>query len=78
MGLAPEQVSADEAEIDYLITAVNRYFTQGLRRADVLQSFSGVRPLYDDGAGNPSAVTRDYVFDLDTTGGAPPTRTPLR
>jgi glycerol-3-phosphate dehydrogenase len=28
-----------------------------------------VRPLYDDGQGNPSAVTRDYVFDLDTGGG---------
>ncbi len=68
---AAEKVTADEAEIDYLITAVNRYFTQGLLRTDVLQSFSGVRPLYDDGAGNPSAVTRDYVFDLDTTGGAP-------
>lgn len=68
---SPEQVAADEAEIDYLIAAVNRYFTRGLRRSDVLESFSGVRPLYDDGAGNPSAVTRDYVFDLDTTGGAP-------
>ena len=34
-------------------------------------SFSGVRPLFDDGKGNPSAVTRDYVFDLDETGGAP-------
>jgi glycerol-3-phosphate dehydrogenase len=68
---AAEKVAADESEIDYLIAAVNRYFTQGLRRSDVLHSFSGVRPLYDDGAGNPSAVTRDYVFDLDTTGGAP-------
>ena len=37
----------------------------------MIESFSGVRPLYDDGAGNPSAVTRDYVFDLETTGGAP-------
>lgn len=68
---AAEQVRADEAEIDYLLAAVNRYFTQTLHRSDVLESFSGVRPLYDDGAGNPSAVTRDYVFDLDTTGGAP-------
>ena len=66
-----EDVAADEAEIDYLIASVNRYFTEGLRREDVLESFSGVRPLYDDGAGNPSAVTRDYVFDLDTEGGAP-------
>jgi glycerol-3-phosphate dehydrogenase len=68
---APEAVSADEGEIEYLLKAVNRYFKQTLRREDVLQTFSGVRPLYDDGKGNPSAVTRDYVFDLDTTGGAP-------
>ena len=68
---AAEKVRADETEITYLIDAVNRYFTQTLRREDVLESFSGVRPLYDDGAGNPSAVTRDYVFDLDERGGAP-------
>ncbi len=68
---AAEKVEADESEIDYLIAAVNRYFAQSLHRSDVLESFSGVRPLYDDGAGNPSAVTRDYVFDLDTAGGAP-------
>lgn len=67
----PEEVAADEKEIDYLITAVNRYFKEKLRRSDVLESFSGVRPLFDDGKGNPSAVTRDYVFDLDETGGAP-------
>ncbi|TCU37995.1 glycerol-3-phosphate dehydrogenase [Rhizobium azibense] len=66
-----EDVSADEAEIDYLLKAVNRYFKEKLRREDVLHSFSGVRPLFDDGKGNPSAVTRDYVFDLDETGGAP-------
>ena len=68
---APEDVSIDEEEIEYLLAAVNRYFKQPLRRQDVVQTFSGVRPLYDDGKGNPSAVTRDYVFDLDTTGGAP-------
>ncbi|MFK0164032.1 glycerol-3-phosphate dehydrogenase [Rhizobium sp. NPDC090279] len=67
----PEEVKAEEKEIDYLITAVNRYFKEKLRRSDVLESFSGVRPLFDDGKGNPSAVTRDYVFDLDETGGAP-------
>jgi D-erythritol 1-phosphate dehydrogenase len=67
----PEDVAADETEIEYLIAAVNRYFKEKLRREDVLQTFSGVRPLFDDGKGNPSAVTRDYVFDLDETGGAP-------
>ncbi len=67
----PEDVTPDEAEVDYLIAAVNRYFKEKLRREDVVMSFSGVRPLFDDGKGNPSAVTRDYVFDLDETGGAP-------
>jgi D-erythritol 1-phosphate dehydrogenase len=67
----PEDVVAEESEIDYLLAAVNRYFKEKLRREDVIMSFSGVRPLFDDGKGNPSAVTRDYVFDLDETGGAP-------
>ncbi|WP_102960361.1 glycerol-3-phosphate dehydrogenase [Mangrovicella endophytica] len=66
-----EDVTADESEIDYLLAAVNRYFKEKLTRADVLRSFSGVRPLFDDGKGNPSAVTRDYVFDVDDTDGVP-------
>ena len=64
----PEKVQVSEAEITYLLAAVNRYFKQQLRPQDVLHSFSGVRPLYDDGAGNPSAVTRDYVFDVEENG----------
>ena len=68
---AAEQVSIDEGEIEYLLAAVNRYFKEKLRREDVLTAYSGVRPLFDDGKGNPSAVTRDYVFDLDETEGAP-------
>ncbi len=67
----PEDVTADQSEIEYLLAAVNRYFKEKLRPQDVLHSFSGVRPLFDDGQGNPSAVTRAYVFDLDQTGGAP-------
>lgn len=66
-----EDVKPDESEIEYLITAVNRYFKEKLHRTDVVHSFSGVRPLFDDGKGNPSAVTRDYTFDLDEKGDAP-------
>ncbi|MCC1481102.1 glycerol-3-phosphate dehydrogenase [Roseibaca sp. Y0-43] len=66
-----EDVAVDESEIQYLLDAVNLYFKEELTRADVESSFSGVRPLFDDGKGNPSAVTRDYVFDVDETGGAP-------
>ncbi len=66
-----DEVSVDQAEVDYLLSAVNRYFKQQLSEADIVHRFSGVRPLYDDAAENPSAVTRDYVFDLDNQGGAP-------
>jgi len=66
-----EDVSADGDEIAYLIAAVNRYFRAELTRADVLHSFSGVRPLLDDDAENPSAVTRDYTFELDARDGLP-------
>jgi D-erythritol 1-phosphate dehydrogenase len=65
---APETVQISNEEIDYLLSVVNRYFKHPLRKQDILQTFSGVRPLYDDGKGNPSAVTRDYVFDLDDNG----------
>lgn len=66
-----DDVCVDDEEINYLISAVNRYFKEKLTPDDVLEKFSGVRPLFDDGQGNPSAVTRDYVFDLDETAGAP-------
>ena len=42
-----------------------RYFRDPPGEADIVHSFSGVRPLYDDSAENPSAVTRDYVFDVE-------------
>jgi glycerol-3-phosphate dehydrogenase len=67
-----EDVAIDDAEIDYLLAAVNRYVTHELRRADVHYAYSGVRPLYDDNAANPSAVTRDYVFDADGDAGRAP------
>ena len=66
-----EDVTADDAEIQYLLDAVNRYFKETLTRDDVVEHFAGGRSLFDDGQWNPSAVTRDYVFDLDQTGGAP-------
>jgi glycerol-3-phosphate dehydrogenase len=67
----PEELAVSDAEISYLLAAVNKYFKQQLNEADVVQKFAGVRPLYDDGQGNPSAVTRDYVLDLEAGPGAP-------
>jgi len=69
---AAEDVAIDDAEIDYLLAAVNRYVTHELQRADIRYAYAGVRPLYDDNAANPSAVTRDYVFDTDGDAGRAP------
>ena len=67
-----DDVAIDATETDYLLAVVNRFFRRKLTRADIVSSFSGVRPLYDDAAANPSAVTRDYVLDLDTTASTAP------
>jgi glycerol-3-phosphate dehydrogenase len=64
-----EDVAIDEGEVDYLLAAVNRYLKTPISKNSIIHKFAGVRPLYDDNAENPSAVTRDYVFDVT---GAPP------
>ncbi len=61
----PAEARISEAEIDYLLAVTACYFRNPPRRDDILHAFSGVRPLYDDSAANPSAVTRDYIFDID-------------
>jgi glycerol-3-phosphate dehydrogenase len=65
---APEDAQIDDAEIAYLCEAVNRHFIKQITPADVTSTWSGVRPLYDDGASEAKAVTRDYVLELDTNG----------
>ncbi len=59
-----------EEERDYLIAFANRYFAREIRAEDVVWTYSGVRPLYDDGASSATAATRDYVLTLEA-GGAP-------
>jgi glycerol-3-phosphate dehydrogenase len=63
----PDVASAEkisDAEIDYLLAAANRFLARPLARADIVSSYAGVRPLYDDGSANPSEVTRDYVLKV--------------
>lgn len=67
-----EDVAIDDAEISYLLGVLRRYFRAPPREGEVVHAFSGVRPLYDDNAENPSAVTRDYVFEVHGTPEAPP------
>lgn len=68
----PGHPIADEGEIAYLLDAVNRVLAVTLGRTDVLWSFSGVRPLWDDGAGAAQSATRDYVLRLDAGPGRAP------
>lgn len=60
-----------EAEADYLCAFASNYFKQPVKRDDVVWSYSGVRPLYDDGATSATAATRDYVLKVNVDGGAP-------
>jgi len=69
---APGHCNASAEEIDYLCRAANRYFARGITPADVVWSYCGVRPLFDDGSAKASEVTRDYVLRVDSEGGAPP------
>jgi len=58
-------------EQDYLLDFASQYFKQPLSRDDVVWTYSGVRPLYDDGASSATAATRDYTLKVDTSAGAP-------
>jgi glycerol-3-phosphate dehydrogenase len=64
----PAEARISDAEIAYLCRAVGRWFRVPPSPEDVIWSFAGVRPLYDDRAKSASAVTRDYAFDIDTSG----------
>lgn len=55
---------ASEEEIAYLCEGASRYFRKGVTPADVVWTYSGVRPLIDDGSGKPEAATRGYRLDL--------------
>ena len=61
------QSRIDANETAYLCEQASRYFERAVRPADVVWTYSGVRPLLDDESGDPSAVTRDYLLDLDAT-----------
>jgi glycerol-3-phosphate dehydrogenase len=67
----PAKVKATPEEISYLCAAIGEYLAKPVKPEDVVWSYSGVRPLYDDGASDAKAATRDYVFELDTPGGVP-------
>lgn len=60
-----EKPVCSAAEMQYLCDFVSEYFKKPVRPEDVVWSYSGVRPLYDDGASSATAATRDYVLSLN-------------
>ncbi|WP_390550777.1 glycerol-3-phosphate dehydrogenase [Qipengyuania sp. MTN3-11] len=67
----PGSVAISGDERSYLRDAAARYFRSGISEDEIVHSYSGVRPLYEDNSTRNSTVTRDYAFELDASGGAP-------
>lgn len=65
------EARASEEEIAYLCEGASEYFRTPVTPADVVWTYSGVRPLIEDGSGRPEAATRGYRIDLDMEEGAP-------
>jgi len=71
-GATPGKPTASPEEIAYLCSAASEYFKAPVTPDEVVWTYSGVRPLYDDGASKAQEATRDYVLELDDAEGQPP------
>jgi glycerol-3-phosphate dehydrogenase len=68
----PGAAQASDAEAEYLCRAVGRYLARSPEPSRIAWRYAGVRPLYDDGTSDPSAITRDYTLRVDDEAGAAP------
>lgn len=69
---SPSEAVCTPEEIEYLCRCVSEYFHDPVTSHDVVWTYSGVRPLYDDGAKSATAATRDYVLKVERSGDGPP------
>lgn len=60
-----EEVRITLPEVEYLCAAASKYLRVPVRPEDVQWTYSGVRPLIDDGEDTASQVTRDYLLDVE-------------
>jgi len=67
----PADATASSDEVAYLCRGASEYLRTPVTPGEVVWTYSGVRPLYDDGASKAQAATRDYVLKLDTPSGLP-------
>ena len=68
----PGNPQITDSEIDYLLSSTSEYFKLPVTREQVRWTYSGIRPLYDDGASKAQEATRDYVLKLDAPEGQAP------
>jgi len=68
----PGEAFCTPEECDYLLAAASAYFARPVGSDDIVWTYSGVRPLYDDGASSSTAATRDYVITVEDENGAAP------
>ena len=59
----PDHPQISTQEIDYLFSQLSRYLDRPLKKSDIVSTYSGVRPLFDDGQQDAQSVTRDYVLE---------------
>ena len=64
----PGDIHISEEEIDYLCAGASEYFNAPVTRADIVWTWSAVRPLFDDGASKAQEATRDYVLKVEADG----------
>ncbi|WP_171172945.1 glycerol-3-phosphate dehydrogenase [Ruegeria sp. HKCCD8929] len=68
----PRRVEITDEERDYLLSVANKFFARQKTAQDIAWTYSGVRPLFEEGKSrdsNPTTVTRDYSFKLDRGAG---------
>ena len=68
---SPNSPIINDYEIEYLISCINNYFEKKINKSDIVETYSGIRPLIED-FNDASKVTRDYVFDLNNENDVPP------
>lgn len=68
----PKDIKITDGEIDYLCKAASEYFAEPVKPSDIVWTYSGVRPLFDDGASKAQEATRDYVLKVEGASGEAP------
>lgn len=57
-----DRIEIADSEIDYLCEGASEYFREPVTRDDIVWTYSGVRPLFDDGASKAQETTREHVI----------------